>query len=172
MSWKAWAGVAGAAALLVHFATVYATPWVIMAGAIRAVAAEGYNRPHFPPRADETSRTIVRPSPDLLYAACAFDVSGGAVRIAAEVPEHTYWSISLFGANTDNFYKLNDLEAEGGRVDLVFVRRGAANDAPAGARQVEVPTDRGIILTRTLVGDEGRLEEFDRVRRTFTCGPM
>lgn len=171
MSWKAWAGVAGAAALLVHFATVYATPWIIMAGAIRTVAAGGYNRPQFPPRADETSRAIVRPSPDLIYAACAFDVSGGAVQITAEVPEHTYWSISLFGANTDNFYKSNDLEAEGGRVDLVLVRRGA-DDVPVGARRVETPTDRGIVLTRTLVGDEGRLEELDRVRRTFTCGPM
>jgi uncharacterized membrane protein len=164
--------MAGAAALFVHFATVYATPWVIMARAIRTVAAEGYNRPQFPPRADETSRTIVRPSPDLLYAACAFDVSGGAVRITAEVPPQTYWSISLFGANTDNFYKRNDLEAEGRRVDLVLVRRGATNAVPAETRRVEAPTDRGIILTRTLVGDEGRLEELDRVRRTFTCGPM
>ena len=62
--------------------------------------------------ADENARAIVRPSPDLLYAGCAFDLADGPLRIQATVPRDTYWSLSMFAANTDNFFVVNDRAAK------------------------------------------------------------
>ena len=168
--WFPWlvALVLGAAA--VHVAVVHAVPWVIMRIAMRGIgAAAGVNVAAFPPRADENARAIVRPSPDLLYSTCTFDVSAQPLRLTAEVPADTYWSISMFAANTDNFFKLNDREAEGGRVDLVLARQGERVALPPGARRVDAPTARGVILTRTLIAEESRFEELDRARRAFKC---
>jgi uncharacterized membrane protein len=168
-----WLVGAVAGAIVVHAVVVLALPWAIMRVAIGGFAARaGDNTAIFPPRADETARAIVRPSPDLLYSACAFDISSGPVRITAQVPSDTYWSVSLFAANTDNFYKQNDREAHGAAVDLVLVKQGTTVALPPGATLVQAPTSRGIVLTRTLINDEAHLAELDQARRAFTCAPL
>jgi uncharacterized membrane protein len=168
-----WIVAALAAAALVHVATIHLVPIVLMRVAMSRMAAEaGVNRAGFAPRADEESRAVVRPSPDLLYSSCVFDVSEAPLRVRAEIPAGTYWSISFFAANTDNFFKLNDREMPGGSVELVLARRGQRFELPPGARRIEAASDRGIVLTRTLVDDESRLAELDRARRSFTCEPM
>lgn len=172
-SWLPWVVAAIVGAAVVHAVVVLALPWVIMRLAINGVAERnGYNAATFPPRADETARAIVRPSPDLLYSLCAFDVASSPLRITTEVPAETYWSVSLFAANTDNFYKQNDREARGGRVDLILAKSGASVSVPPGATLVHTPTDRGMVLTRTLINEESRLPELDQARRAFTCKPL
>lgn len=169
----AWIAAAVVAAAVVHLVVLYAVPWLVMGAAMRGVTGgAGANTAVFPPRADETSRTIVRPSPDLLYAACVYDLSERPLRIRAKLPRGTYWSISMFAANTDNFFKLNDREVGAPRLDLVLALPGTGVDLPGDARLVEAPTTRGIILTRTLVDDERRLAELDRARRLFVCEPF
>ena len=37
----------------------------------------------------------------------------------------SYWSIALYGANSDNFFVLNDGKANGAPVDLWLVSEGA-----------------------------------------------
>src|SRR5262249_61919042 len=56
----------------------------------------------FPPPPTRAERQpIVRPSPDLLYSVCVFDVSRAPVLIdVPPIPEH-YWSVSIFDARTD-----------------------------------------------------------------------
>jgi uncharacterized membrane protein len=171
--WGPWIAAALVAAVAVHLLAVRAIPWVLMRIAMNRIGAlSGINTPGFAPRADENARTIVRPSPDLIYSTCVFDVADGPLRITAEIPRDTYWSLSMFAANTDNFFKLNDREAKGGRVDVVLAKQGAAVAAPPGTLVVETPTFRGIVLTRTLVDDDARLAELDAARRSFTCAPM
>lgn len=166
-----WALAALAGAVVVHVVTVWAVPRAIMAATMFGMARRaGSNVAIFAPRADETSRAVVRPSPDLLYSICAFDLSDGPVRITADVPRDTYWSVSMFAANTDNFFVLNDRQAASGHVDLVLAAVGTTVDVPPGALRVDAPSTRGLVLSRTLVADEARLEEFDASRRRFTCG--
>ncbi|MCU0670784.1 MAG: DUF1254 domain-containing protein [Myxococcota bacterium] len=170
-----WTFAALALAAAVHLAVVWSVPRVIMAEAMRRmIEAGGVNAAHFPPRVDATSRAIVRPSPDLLYASCAFDLGDGPVRLTADVPDAGYWSLSLFAANTDNFFVVDDRDAggDGARVDLVLVKAGAQANAPPGARVVEAPTTRGIVLTRTLIDGEERVPFLDAARRTFRCAPL
>src|SRR5260370_36720622 len=74
------------------------------------------------PRPTSRSRGVVRPSPDLLYSICVYDLSSadGAVRVYAYDMPETYWSVSVFDANTDNFYVLNDRQAKTRREGLLF----------------------------------------------------
>lgn len=168
-----WTLAALGLAAVVHVALVSAVPRVILSVAMhRMIEQGGVNAAYFPPRADATSRAVVRPSPDLLYATCAFDLGGGPVRLTAEIPDAGYWSLSLFAANTDNFFVVNDRTAGGRRVDVVLVRAGDAVTAPPGARVVESPSGRGIALTRTLVDREERAPGLDAARRTFRCAPL
>jgi len=171
--WLRWLLLASGIVLVVHVATVRLLPTIVMGVATASMArVSGFNSAVFPPRADATSRAIVRPSPDLLYAGCAFDVRHGPLRIRAEVPRDTYWSLSMFAANTDNFFVVNDRQAESSTVDLVLARAGTAVTLPAGARLVEAPSSRGIVLTRTLIAGDQHLGELDAARRRFTCAPL
>lgn len=171
--WGRWLLLALVVAVVAHALTVWLVPRVVMRIATQTMAErEGFNRAVFPPRADENARAIVRPSPDLLYAGCAFDVAAGPLRIQAVVPADSYWSLSMFAANTDNFFVVNDRKASAGTVDLVLAAAGTQVALPAGATLVEAPSTRGIVLTRTLIASAERLGELDEARRRFTCAPL
>lgn len=168
-----WVAAALLGAALVHVLTIRLLPWAIMRVTMGTMAREGGpNHAVHPPRVDATARAVVRPSPDLLYSACAFDVSDGPVRVTADVPRDTYWSISMFADNTDNFFVVSDRQTPGEHVELVLAQPGASVTLPPGAIRVDAPTPRGVILERTLVIDEARLRELDAVRRRFTCAPL
>lgn len=172
--WLRWLGIALVVAALTHVAAVWLLPRVVMGIATRTFAAGAggsFNHAVFPPRADENARAIVRPSPDLLYAGCAFDLADGPIRIQATVPRDTYWSLSMFAANTDNFFVVNDRAAKSGRVDLLLVEPGTTVTSSDGATVVEAPSTRGIVLTRTLIASEERVAELDEARRRFSCAP-
>ena len=170
-----WTWIAGTLliAAVVHAASVLLLPRLIMmrtmAGMTRTAAV---NTIFYPPRPTARTRGIVRPSPDLLYSACVYDLAtaGGAVRISTHGMPNAYWSVSLFDADTNNFYALNDRQANAGVADFLL----AAKDASIAAGQLPViaaPTDRGIVLFRTLVDDERRLSEVDAARHNANCTP-
>lgn len=171
--WGRWLLLAVVVAAVAHVLTVWLLPRAVMRVATNRLAElAGFNHAVYPPRADERARAIVRPSPDLLYASCAFDVASGPVRIRAVVPQDTYWSLSMFAANTDNFFVVNDRAVTAGAVDLVLAASGTKVDLPPGATLVEAPSARGIVLTRAVVAGTDRLAELDEVRRRFTCAPL
>ncbi len=162
-----------AIAVLVHVGSVLAIPRLVMWRATGAMARNtGFNTMSHAVRATWQSRTIVRPSPDLLYSSCPYDLSaaGAALHVHATGMPDTYWSVSVFDANTDNIYVLNDRQAKNGNVDFVLVgpNTGILNGGP---RQVWSPTTRGVVLFRTLVDDETRFAEIDAGRKHAACEP-
>src|SRR5262249_38983893 len=71
-----------AIALLVHSGTLYALPRLVIRRALSRMGEP--NSIHFASPPTAASRMVVRPSPDLLYASCPFDLSsgpGGAPRV-------------------------------------------------------------------------------------------
>jgi len=172
---------------VVHVTFVAAFPYIVMAIARRVVRSPINQGLHLPPttaevrsagrfrnlrlifeafggRASSESRSVVRPSPDLLYSACVYDVSQKALRIRARVPG-TYWSISFFANNTDNFFVMNDMQIAAKDVTFILVGKGRTYKAPSGARVVEAQSDRGIVLLRTLIKDQDGVDELIAIQK-------
>ncbi len=159
----------GAAA---HLVTVWAVPRVIMNGAMRRLSQNaGVNHPAHPPLPTPTSRAVVMPSPDLLYTSCVYDVSETPLAISAQVPP-TYWSLSIYAANTDNFFVINDRQAQGAEVRIVLAAPAADVTPPPGAHLVRAPSAKGIVLFRTLVLDPDHAEELVQAQQSMTCAPL
>jgi len=175
MAWlkRNWTFIVGAlvVAVLVHVASVMAIPRLVMWRATGLMARNtGYNTMSHAVRATWQSRTIVRPSPDLLYSSCPYDLSaaGAALHVHASAMPNTYWSVSVFDADTDNIYVLNDRQAKTGSVDFVLTGPNTGI-LTGGPRQVWSPTVHGVVLFRTLVDDETRFAEIDAGRKHAAC---
>lgn len=160
----------------VHALTVWAIPRLIMdriitLGSGDAQAQSGSRASsgvYLPPPTDHTQRRIVMPSPDLLYATCAFDLREGPLRIRMASGYPRYWSIALYASSTDNFFVVNDRKTAGQDIDLTLVGPRQADTASPG--EVISPTERGFLLLRLLVNDDPEVRAAaEATRRTLRC---
>lgn len=168
-NWR-WPIVAGLlVAALAYAVTLRRAPTMLMAAAERRLEKlDGVNRFAHAPLATAASRAVVRPSPDLAYSSCVFDASKAPVLVdVAPVPAR-YWSLSVFGANTDVAFVRNNVEAGNAPIRLALVTPGQA--VPAGYTGVLMPGGHGVALVRILVDDRARFALVDQARRVSTCG--
>lgn len=171
--WMACSLTVLVAAAVINAALVFSFPWLVMRVAHRKISerAGGVNVVvHNPPTTAEHN-PIVNSSPDLLYSACAFDLAKGPVRFRARVPA-TYWSISGYDAETNNFFSVNNEGARAGSLDLVLAGPGSTAPDAGTARVVVSPSMRGVVLFRTLVPMADKMGELVRVQREAVCTPM
>jgi uncharacterized membrane protein len=145
------------------------TPDLLMAAAWRRIAAGGANAMSFAPLATDRSRAIVRPSPDLAYASCPYDLADGPVRVEVPAVPAPYWSLSVFDSDTDVAFVRNNRDTGNRAISVVVARAGQT--APPGAEVVRVAGRRGIALVRVLVEDRARFAALDAARRGARCGP-
>jgi uncharacterized membrane protein len=61
------------------------------------------------------------------------DAADGAVRVSTHDMPETYWSVSVFDADTNNFYALNDRQAKSGAADFILMPQGKSA-GPASCR--------------------------------------
>ncbi len=126
------------------------------------IAREATNVALPAPRADANARTVVRPSPDLLYTACVFDLSQGPLHITAPVQDG-YVSVSGFSADSSNFFAVNDrntpVAADGRKRFDLLLTRDVSVTAPEGTRVIVSPSTRGLVLFRSLIPDEAALPQ-------------
>lgn len=163
-------------AVLVHLLAVWAAPRVIMYVLMHGPTAQKmnmHNQAAFPEAVTAKSRTVVMPSPDMLYSVCAFGLKAGPVRVrAAPVLAH-YWSVALYAANSDNFFVRNDRQTQGRSVDLWLVAPGGdpqQKQPPAGTEVVVSPSSTGFLLMRVLTTDyQAEKAVVEPARRTLQC---
>ncbi|MDZ4692172.1 DUF1254 domain-containing protein [Terricaulis sp.] len=156
-------------AIVAHIVAIHAAPRLRMNIAIERLSADGFNRWTFAERVTPASRQIVRPSPDFAYSACAYDLSEGPVILAA-APWDSYWSLSLYAANSDNFFVVDDREAHYG-AEITLVQRGRPH--PEGASQVvESPSQRGVALIRRLAPSPETYSAAANVAREDVCASV
>jgi uncharacterized membrane protein len=158
-----------AAAVVTHFAIIHQTPRALMGVAFSRLSAGGVNNLRVGDRVTPMSRTIVRPSPDFAYSACAYDLSHGPLTINV-APWRAYWSLSLYAANSDNYFVIDDREAHNGAA-IMLVRRGQANDDATG-RVVESPSARGIALIRRLAPTPEDYAGARQIAEGDVCAPL
>ena len=177
--WLAPALFGMATAALAYQATLLATPFALMRFAA-AKAGKGLpvNRFAFGPMTTADNQTIVRPSPDLSYSLCVFEIPDeGYVLVDVEpIPGH-YWSVSVFDGRTDVAAVRSDRDTGGKPAKLVIFRRPMSSGqahvgydtAPAGYEPVPVDYDRGVVLIRILLSDKTEFPVVDALRRKSTC---
>lgn len=161
-----------ATAVVAHVAAVYATPHFLMNVAMKRLGGDdgAVNRFAFGDRTTQNSRRVVRPSPDLAYSSCVYDLSNGPIEVsAASSPNAGYLSISVFAANTDNIGVYDSLRSPQG-IRFVLALDGQA--VPDGVPMLRSPSTRGIILDRRLAPNAALFAEVDQARRADRCAPI
>lgn len=161
-----WIVVTLAVAAIVHYFTLIRTPGFIMNKVMMRMGE--VNHIHHQGRVTADSRGVVRPAPDLLYSVCPFDLSQGALHVTGKVPPGTYWSVSIFDSETNNFYVRNDKQVKGS-VDLLVTTPNDDVKRPEGATEVIATSVKGLVLFRTLINDEKNFAAIDAARRTANC---
>jgi len=163
--WGKYVIAALLAAVVTHFVIIFATPNLLMDVAFKRLGSS--NAWHLGERVTQSSRAIVRPSPDFAYSACPYDLGAGPVRIHV-TPWSDYWSLSLYAANSDNFYVLDDRETQNG-VDVLLIRSGSAPPERETATIVQSPSQRGIALIRRLAPTPDAYASAAQVARADVC---
>jgi uncharacterized membrane protein len=168
---RRWLGpfVVGALLGVAAWQTVLAVaPDTLMRLALDRVSkVGGPNRFTHAPLATAASRAIVRPSPDLAYSSCPFDLSNGPLLIDAMPVPSPYWSLSIFDTHTDVALVRNGIKAAYKPFRIAVLASGQS--APAGYEPVHVDGTRGIALIRILIDDRARFPAIDQERRATTC---
>lgn len=174
-----WLGLAAiVSGTVAHAATLHAYPAREMQTVIDRTGRDGERENtlvHAQP-VTPASRTVVRPSPDLIYSICIYDLAEGPVDIRMTRFD-AYHSLSLYDSRTNNYYVVNDLEYEGEakRVRLVLSRDRAQAIPEADAPPVETvisPTRKGVALIRRLATPERVLQQALDVRDRDHCRPQ
>lgn len=158
--------VAAAAA----WAAITYIPYGLMNVAMERLGQGGVNTMSYGNLATPERQPVVRPSPDLAYSSCPYDLSDGPVAIDVTPVPGRYSSLSLFDAATDVIFVRNDVEAGGKPYRIIVAREGQA--VPAGAEVVRTGYDRGIALIRLLLKDPGEIAGLDTARRESSCAPV
>ncbi len=150
-----------------HVTTVQ-FPRVLMHFAVdRLGKGAGFNAMYAAPLATDKARAIVRPSPDLAYSSCPFDLSKGPVLVDVEPVPSVYWSLSVFDARTDVAYVRNNIGAGGQPIRIAIAQPG--QPVPDGMQAVRVDGTRGVALIRVLVQDRSAFAPIDAARRKSSC---
>ncbi|MCI5046764.1 MAG: DUF1254 domain-containing protein [Aquisalinus sp.] len=165
---------------LVAFGTVqiaaHKMPTIIMAGAMKKLE-EGYGADvnefgHSGPITADNQR-VVRPSPDLAYSICLYDLTDGAV--AVTVPKAAnYLSVALYDMGTNNFFHLNDDEMESDLTRVIILpageNAGSVTQLSSQAEKVAIsPTNEGLVLVRRVLMDEQDWPMIEEERKLMTC---
>lgn len=166
-----WIGpllVALLAALAGWYATLAATPSFLLDRAWDQLAAQaGHNRMTHSPLVRAESQFIVRPSPDLAYSICAFDLTDGPLEVMAHpVPDH-YWSLTVFDSVTNAAFVESDRDSRGAPVRVVLAT--ADQEVPKGARRITLPDAKGVALIRVLLKNRGEIAAVDAFRTKSYC---
>lgn len=146
-------------------------PRVLMGFATKRISkASGYNAMYAAPLATDKARAIVRPSPDLAYSSCPYDVSNGPVLVDVAPVPAPYWSLSVFDARTDVAFVRNNIDAEGQPIRIAIALAG--QPVPNGMQAVRVADSSGIALIRILVQDRAQFPAIDAARKKSSCKPL
>ena len=167
---RSWLGPL-AFGLIVAAATAYAAIWAIPYGlmnvAIERLGQGEINTMSYGNLATPERQPVVRPSPDLAYSSCPYNISDGPIAIDVAPVPGRYTSLSIFDAATDVIFVRNDVEADGKPFRIIVARAGQA--VPKGAEVVRTNHDHGIALIRLLLKDPAEIGTLDTVRRQSSC---
>ena len=166
---------------VVHIFSLRALPSVYMNAAITRLSERGVDQHAFsvPVRITENSRDIVRPSPDLAYSVCLFDLSDGPIRIIGAGWDG-YGSLSVFDSQTNNVFVTSLNNADDGARGVVLKLASDTSTPNAlnmrdpatggmGLAQLELKHPKGVAIIRRLAPTDLRFEAAQRLNTADDC---
>jgi uncharacterized membrane protein len=165
-----WLLLTMAFAAIAHLGSVWAAPYLLMRVATERLQMGGevrVNTMQQPDRVTEAARAVVRPSPDLAYSICTFDLSQGPLHLRAAAWDD-YMSLSVFAANSDVVFVRNDRQSAGA-IEITLALDGQR--APDGREVVISPSQTGIALVRRLAPDQARFNAATVAAAGDICAP-
>jgi uncharacterized membrane protein len=171
--WVFWIAAAILVAMIVHLGAIYLLPRGVMMRALDRMGTP--NEMHYGKRPDASARMIVRPSPDILYASCPYDLSKGPLRVTAPVVHSTYWSVSAFDAATNNFFVQNDQQTTGNTIEILVIQHGQPWPPLGNAVERVIlfsPSEKGLILIRAVIDDDRHLPALEAALHQARCGTV
>ena len=174
MRWIAPIIIFALTAALGFYTVLNALPGRIMDRAMERLEARGeINSASHALPVTEASRDVVRPSPDLMYSICVFDLSQGPLLITAPWPrDGNYASVSFYDDRTNNFGVVSDRDVDENRRARIFLQQEAFPFPPGHDvgqhRTITAPSETGLALFR-MVYDPADVETADARRRQFVC---
>lgn len=153
------------------WAAIVGISYGLMGAAIdRLAGGSALNRMSHGNLATPERQPVVRPSPDLAYSVCPYDLSAGPLAIDVVPVPGRYSSLSIFDAATDAIFVRNDVEAGGKPYRIILAREG--QDLPAGEKVVRTQHGRGIALIRLLLKEPAEIGALNAVRRQSSCATI
>ena len=118
--------------------------------------------------ANSDTRGLKRPSSDIMYSICTYDVKYKPLIITSSIPD-SYWSISFYSNNTDNFVTLNDHDIENNYLKIYLAGVNSEPKKVSNGTVVVSPTDTGYALVRMFVGNGEDLQNLKDIQETLNC---
>ncbi|MEM9014541.1 MAG: DUF1254 domain-containing protein [Pseudomonadota bacterium] len=122
---------------------------------------------HAPP-VTPNSRRVVRPSPDLIYSICVYDLDEGPIKLSLTPSDH-YASLSLYDDKTNNFFVENNIGRQG-KVLSVIVSK--TENTLGSAKTVTSPSMKGVALIRRAAATAEQLQNSMEARNYDFCSPV
>jgi uncharacterized membrane protein len=178
MRWISWRTVAGAVLLggIVHICATFAFSLSATGQAYRLLADKlPSNRMMVMPLQAPGRQLLPFLPPDMLYAMCRYELSGGPVAVAASVLD-AGWALSLHTPDGRNLYVLPGLPRR--RTDVSFVIVPSSPDTPTPHRngaadtQIASPTAEGVVILRAPLRGLTWTAELEAALQTATCAPV
>jgi len=110
--------------IVVHILVVLLLPEISQSSAYRQLAQRlPVNKLQILPRVTPDNQLLPYMSPDMLYAACRFDLSAGPVAVSANVIDKS-WMLALYSVDGANVSTISGATLQSGRVSFVRVPDG------------------------------------------------
>ena len=111
---------------------------------------------------------VIRPSADILYGGCVYDVTYFPLVIETKVPD-SYWSISFFSDNTDNFSTINENSHNFGKLKMYLFGPNSIPTKVSDGFIVVSPSNKGLMLMRQFIGDGSNLDKLNEMQNSLNC---
>ena len=167
-----WIFCTALVALALHLSYVLFMPGLEMGNLIQRFAAEKGSNDLALLLPEEARLFFKAYYPEMVTAACAFDVAAGPVTIDAAIPD-SYWTISIYAAGGELLFTLDDRQTGLDRMRFVITSPG--EEAPASldgeAITVQSPHESGLVLVQARAQEKAYGPRLREAMAASTCGP-
>lgn len=170
-----WRTLVGGAVLggIIHICATFAAPVVGTGNAFQQLRAVlPLNQMVVLPAPASGKQILPYLQPDMLYAMCRYELTGGPVSVTAAVSGRG-WVLSLHTPAGDNFYVLPGQQLRRDDVSFLLVPSGdpahVQRRASAADTQVASPSPEGLIVVRAPITGLAWLADTDAILRRSSC---